>query len=68
MPEDELLTEREAAALLRLSQRTLQRLHAEGGAPPKVRLTMRRIAYRRSDLLAWIAGRNTVQNIVAATA
>ena len=66
MLDTDLLTEREAAELLRLSIRTLQRLHAENAGPAKLRLTERRIAYRRSDLLAWIAERPAAQQPVAA--
>jgi predicted DNA-binding transcriptional regulator AlpA len=55
----ELLTEREAAEMLRLSIRTLQRLNQDGGGPLKLQLTVRRVAYRRTDILAWIAVRET---------
>ncbi len=61
MSDNEVLTEREAARLLRLSVRTLQRLAAAGTGPAKMRLTRRRIAYRRSDLLEWIAVRAAVR-------
>ncbi len=51
---DELIvTEAEAAKMLRLSPRTLQRLRYEGDGPPVIRLTDRRIGYRRADLDAW---------------
>jgi predicted DNA-binding transcriptional regulator AlpA len=55
----ELLTEREAAEMLRLSLRTLQRLNKDGTGPHKLQLTVRRVAYRRADILAWIAVRET---------
>jgi predicted DNA-binding transcriptional regulator AlpA len=55
----ELLTEREAAEMLRLSIRTLQRLNQDGAGPRKLQLTARRVAYRRADILAWIALRET---------
>jgi hypothetical protein len=55
--DDELLTEAEAARFLRISVRTLQRLSAASAAPPKLRLTTRRIAYRRADLVVWAAER-----------
>jgi predicted DNA-binding transcriptional regulator AlpA len=64
MPHDhELLTERETAELLRMSTRTLQRLTAQHAGPPKLRLTVRRIAYRRVDVLAWIEGRKASQSV-----
>jgi predicted DNA-binding transcriptional regulator AlpA len=53
----ELLTEREAAEMLRLSTRTLQRLNQGHTGPRKLQLTARRVAYRRADLLEWIAQR-----------
>jgi predicted DNA-binding transcriptional regulator AlpA len=64
MPHDhELLTERETAELLRMSTRTLQRLAAQHAGPPKLMLTVRRIAYRRADVLAWIEGRKARQSV-----
>ena len=49
-----LVTEAEAAQLLRLSTRTLQRLRLEGGGPRFIKLTARRLAYAVSDLESWI--------------
>lgn len=57
MTEPELLTEREAADIARLSTRTLKRLAEIGEGPPRLRLTARRIAYRRTDLMHWIETR-----------
>jgi predicted DNA-binding transcriptional regulator AlpA len=57
MTEPELLTEREAADIARLSTRTLQRLAEVGDGPARIRLTARRIAYRRADLMRWIESR-----------
>jgi predicted DNA-binding transcriptional regulator AlpA len=51
---DTLLTSREAAALLRLSERTLERHRLSGSGPKFVRLG-RRVFYRRDALGAWIA-------------
>jgi predicted DNA-binding transcriptional regulator AlpA len=59
----ELLTEREAAEMLRLSTRTLQRLNQDRRGPRKLQLTPRRVAYRRTDLLAWIALRETSDSV-----
>jgi predicted DNA-binding transcriptional regulator AlpA len=53
-----VLTEDEAARLLRLSARTLQRLRLEGEGPRFVRLTGRRIGYAISDLEAWVRARS----------
>jgi predicted DNA-binding transcriptional regulator AlpA len=52
---DTLLTGREAAAMLRLSGRTMERLRSAGGGPRYVVLGMgRAIRYRRNDLLDYI--------------
>ncbi len=48
---DDLLTRKETAALCKISDRTLDRQNDL----PRVQLTARRIMYRRSDVLAWIA-------------
>ena len=53
----ELLTERETADMVRLSIRTLQRLNRDGAGPRKVKLSARRVGYRRADVIAWIAQR-----------
>ncbi len=50
---DMLLTGREAAELLRLSQRTLERYRAAGTGPRYAALG-RAIRYRRGDVLAWV--------------
>jgi predicted DNA-binding transcriptional regulator AlpA len=51
-----LLTQREAADLLRLSERTLERLRVTGTGPVYVKAN-RRVLYREVDLEAWIAKR-----------
>lgn len=57
-PPSKLLSQDEAAASLRISRRTLQRLRASGaGGPPFVRIGDRRICYRASDLDAWLAAK-----------
>lgn len=53
------LTTREAAALVRLSPRSLERMRAEGTGPRFCKIGGRRskrgrIVYRRSDLIAWV--------------
>ncbi len=47
------LIQREAADLLRLSQRTLERLRVGGTGPPFVKAG-RRVLYRRADLEDWV--------------
>jgi len=51
-----LLTQREAAMALRLSERTLERNRVTGDGPPFVKAG-RRVLYRQSDLDQWIAAR-----------
>ncbi len=51
-----LLNKSDAAALLNVSRRTIDRLHDL----PRVRLGARRIAFRPSDLAAWTAARVAV--------
>ena len=51
-----LLTQRQAAALLCLSERTLERFRVSGGGPRFVRCG-RSIRYRLSDVEAWISSR-----------
>ena len=53
---DTLLTQREAAMALRLSERTLERMRVTGNGPCFVKCN-RSIRYEQSDLDAWIAGR-----------
>jgi predicted DNA-binding transcriptional regulator AlpA len=52
---DALLTSREAAALLRLSERTLERHRTAGTGPRFCALGLRCVRYRRSDLIDWVA-------------
>jgi len=51
-----LLTQREAACLLHLSERTLERLRVSGDGPRFVKAN-RSVRYRECDLEAWIAER-----------
>jgi hypothetical protein len=51
-----LLMQHEAAALLRLSERTLERFRVTGFGPPFIKAG-RRVLYRPSDLDEWIASR-----------
>lgn len=52
-----VLTTEEAAGLLRVSKRHLERLRAEGTGPPWVRLGPRRVGYPTRQLDAWIESR-----------
>ncbi len=53
---DCLMTEREAAAFLGFSTRSLQNWRLRGGGPPFVRAGGRSVRYRRRDLNAWANG------------
>jgi excisionase family DNA binding protein len=52
-----LLTQREAASVLRLSERTLERMRTSGLNAPKFVKMGRVVRYRVSDLEEWIAAR-----------
>ena len=51
---DTVLTATEAAGLLKLSPRTLEKWRSEGVGPPVLRMG-RRVAYARRDLVRWLA-------------
>lgn len=53
----EILTVPEAAQFLRLSCRTLARLGEVGLGPRRLQISERRIAFLKSDLLAWANSR-----------
>jgi predicted site-specific integrase-resolvase len=52
----DFLTQDEAAAELKICERTLDRWRRLGEGPPIIKLG-RRILYRRSSLQAWLRGR-----------
>lgn len=54
---DEFLDQKQTAALLHVTTRTLQIWGHSDDGPPYVRVGDRRILYRRSDLDAWLAAR-----------
>jgi hypothetical protein len=56
---NQILFEPEAAAECRMSVATMRRLGPAG--PVRIRLSARRWAYRRSDLLAWLEARREPQ-------
>jgi excisionase family DNA binding protein len=51
-----LLTQRQCAELLRLSERTLERLRGQGTGPKFARMG-RSVRYQQSDVEAWLASR-----------
>ena len=59
-----LLTEKELSAWLGLSLPNLQRMRSSGAGPRYVQLSTRRLAYRKSDVEAWLAAR-TIDRIGA---
>jgi hypothetical protein len=52
-----LLTQRDAALVLRCSTRTLERLRLSGLGPRYIK-TLRRVLYRECDLEAWLTARS----------
>ena len=54
--QDAFLTQREAAGVLRISERTLERFRLDGSGPQFVKAG-RRVLYRRSDIDAWTDAR-----------
>jgi predicted DNA-binding transcriptional regulator AlpA len=52
-----LLTEKELAKWLGLSLPTLQRMRSAGRGPRFVKLSLRRVGYRPSEVEAWLAAR-----------
>jgi hypothetical protein len=67
-----LLTQREAAELLRVTERTLERLRISGTGPKFMRLgKTKAIRYRPADLESWLATKivtSTSEESVAVTA
>ena len=62
---DVVLTQPEAAQMLRLSTRSLERLVETGKAPPRIQLTGRRVGYWKRDVLAWLQARTSTAKQVA---
>jgi predicted DNA-binding transcriptional regulator AlpA len=61
------LTQDEAAKLLRLSPRSLERFRVSGTGPKFVKAS-RRVLYRRADIEAWAAARTFASTAEADTA
>jgi hypothetical protein len=51
------MCEKDTAALLGLSERTLQNLRLAGGGLAYLKLTTRRLVYARDDVIAWAMSR-----------
>jgi prophage regulatory protein len=54
---DKLLLPEEVRALIRLSEPTIYRLRRKGKFPAPIMLGEKRIAYRESEITAWIETR-----------
>lgn len=54
---DPILNEEELAEWLDISRPTLQRQRSDGGGPPFVQLSARRIGYRKSAVEQWLEAR-----------
>ena len=52
-----LLTQREAATLLKLSERTVERMRVSGLGPKFIRVSGRSIRYRLTDIESYISSR-----------
>jgi predicted DNA-binding transcriptional regulator AlpA len=54
---DPVISESEAAEAGNVSTSTLRRMHKRGEGPPRIRLSPRRIGYRRHDIEEWLSSR-----------
>lgn len=54
LPDDAVLSKAEAARFIGVSKRALERLHAQGGGPRRVRMTPRRVGYQVGALREWL--------------
>jgi predicted DNA-binding transcriptional regulator AlpA len=62
-----LLTQKDAASLLSLSTRTLERLRCVGGGPRFVKMGKGSVRYSIADLEAWVASRTIANTSEAET-
>jgi predicted DNA-binding transcriptional regulator AlpA len=53
-PDDQVLTELQAAEFCGISKDTLRRRNNRGDGPKRLRLSARRVGYRLRDLRAWL--------------
>jgi predicted DNA-binding transcriptional regulator AlpA len=61
---DRLLTEKDLAEWLGVSLPTVQRMRSRGGGPFFIRISTRRIGYRKTDVERWLGAR-TIERIDA---
>lgn len=54
---DPVISELEAAEAGNVSTSTLRRMHKRGEGPPRIRLSPRRVGYRRRDVEQWLSNR-----------
>jgi predicted DNA-binding transcriptional regulator AlpA len=59
---DPILNEEELAKWLDVSRPTLQRQRSDGGGPPFIQLSARRIGYRKSRVEQWLEAR-TIERV-----
>ena len=52
-----ILSEKQAATMMGISERTLQRLRESGNGPSYVRMSARRIGYMETELERWLEQR-----------
>lgn len=62
---DEIITQAEAARLLRMSVRQVQRLDELGEFAPRIRLSTRRVGYWKQNCLAWARARTAASEQAA---
>ena len=65
---DEFLTDAQLQRLLKVSWRTTQRWRTEGGGPPFVRISERRLIYSRRDVDEWLRSRTHAHRAAEAAA
>jgi hypothetical protein len=58
MEADDMLTPKEVAAELRITERALAAMRSRGTGPPYLRVTERTIRYSRTDLAEWLASKS----------
>jgi excisionase family DNA binding protein len=54
VPVSEMMTQLQVAKALSVSRTTLWKMRKEGRLPPQIRVSDRRVAFRRTDVEAWI--------------
>ncbi len=68
MNDGKYLSETELSALLRVSQRTIQRWRANGDGPPFIRVGAKSIRYELSSCKAWAEKRTFIHHAQELTA